>query len=205
MTKLSNKKKVKQSRNLRKFVKKINGFFSLSLIGFVLLSCDIQFTDDHFLCASQNAIHSKQNNVFVEYLDYVSGEIITTQNDTLKVLECFIEYKHNIKHNKEVVRWDGMQLILVLNKNVPTDYDLEWLIIEEKSDYSFERGHKNSLMIDLDRINTDNDTLHLFVYEGQWSKDKDKLQRKISEIVFAKQPSIEKEKKIDSTDIILKW
>ena len=187
-----------------KFVKRKKIFFSFSLIGSLLFSCGIQITDDHYLCASKNSTLSKKNDVFVESLDYVSGNIITIQNDTLDVLECFIEYKHNIKHSKDVVKWDGMQLILVLNQNIPHDYDFEWLLIEEKSDYGFNRAHKNSLTIDLGRIKSDNDTLKLFVYEGQWSKDKDKLQRKISEIVFVKPPKI-KDTAVDNSSFELIW
>lgn len=103
----------------------------------IVASCGFQITDDGFLDSSINSTVSKKNKVFLVHYDVLPSYVTTLEGKKLRIAEAFIEYKYNVKHSGEVIKWDGTQMILRLKDKIPNNYNLDW---ELNRDYHFTQG-----------------------------------------------------------------
>lgn len=131
--------------------------FLLIIIVNLITSCDIQVTDDGFLSFSMNSDISMKNKVFLVHYDVQPNYVTTIEGEKLRIAEAFIEYKYNIKHSGEVIKWRGTQMILRLRDKIPNNYNLDW---ELDNDYHFTRGtgdymlHTDMLCSPVEKTNT---------------------------------------------------
>ena len=116
---------------------KLRKFIIIFTIFNLLISCGLQITDDGFLDSSINSSVSKKNGVFIDYYDVEPNFVTTLEGKKLRIAEAFIEYKYNIKHSGEVIKWDGTQMVLRLKDEIPDTYNLDWNL---NWDYHFTQG-----------------------------------------------------------------
>lgn len=157
------------------FMRKI--LIVLVCILLVLVGCDIAITDDGFLGTSVNSNVSKSNNVFLSYYNVSPNYIISPQGHKMIIAEAFSEYKYNVKHSGEVVKWDSdiEQLVLRFEDTIPKSYILNWDI------EGFTQGSGNFMIhSSFDYFNS-SDTFHFEI--NDYSNDSVKM---IGKLFFVK-------------------